>query len=140
MSETFESNIHLEPEMSWEDCATFIYDGVIDGKLNREDFIKLFVMSGQEMSEPRHARIFAKVIGAFFNRYYPDIRLDEKPGVFVIVDGSSFIVSCNDKEITIDKADDIKDAADCTFLIIHDTEADAKIAAWENKERYVERI
>jgi len=64
----FENSHHLEPEITWQDCATFIYDAVLDGKLNREDFIKFFILSGQEMSDPRHVRIFAKALGAFFQK------------------------------------------------------------------------
>jgi hypothetical protein len=136
LADIFENSIHLKPEMTWEECATYIYDGVMDGKLNREDFIKFFLISGQEMSEPRHVRIFAKVIGAFFVRDYPELKSNEKPGIFVKVDGRGFVVTHNGKEIIIKEADYLKDMSDCSFLIEHETEADAKIAAWEKKEEY----
>jgi hypothetical protein len=138
MAENFEDNIDLEPELTWENCATFIYDGVMDGKLNREDFIEFFKISGQEMSDPRHSRIFAKALGAFFKRDYQDLSDDEEPGIFVIVDGKKYIVSHNDIEITIGEAEDIEDIPDNSFLIMHATSADAKISAWKKKERYVD--
>ena len=135
----FEDCCHLDPEMTWEDSAAFLYDRITAGNLSREDFIKYFILSGQEMSEPRHTRIFAKALSAFFKSDYQDLPSDEKPGIFVIVDGKQYIVSHNDTEITIEEANDIN-AKDSSFLISHETEADAKIAAWRNKEKYVERI
>lgn len=136
---SFEDNINLNPELTWEDCATFVYDGIMDGKLNRDDFIKFFKISGQEMSEPRHTRIFAKALASFFKRDYPDLKSDEKPGIFVIVDDKKYIVSHEDKDVTIESAEDINEK-DCSFLISYETEADAKIGAWKNKEKYVERL
>lgn len=135
----FENNCHLDPEMTWQDTATFLYDGIMDGKLTREDFIKYFILSGQEMSEPRHARIMGKALATFFKNHYQNLPADEIPGVLVIVDGKQYIVSHNEKEITIEEANDVN-AKDGSFLIAHETEADAKIAAWKNKEKYVERI
>jgi len=136
----FENSHHLEPEITWQDCATFIYDAVLDGKLNREDFIKFFILSGQEMSDPRHVRIFAKALGAFFKRDYTDLKSEEKPAVLVIVNNKKYLVSHNNEEITINEANDLKDLSDYSFIITHETEADGKIAAWERKEKYIERI
>lgn len=136
----FENANHLEPELTWQECATFIYDAVMEGKLNREDFIKFFILSGQEMAEPRHVRIFAKALGAFFKRYYTDLKSEEKPAILVIVDNKKYLVSHNEKEITINEADDLKYVPDNSFIITHETETDGKIAAWERKEKYVERI
>jgi hypothetical protein len=136
---SFEDNCHLDPEMTWEETATFLYDGIMDGKLTKEDFIKYFILSGQEMVEPLHARIMGKTLATFFKNNYQDFPADETPGILVIVDGKKYIVSHNEKEITIEKADDIP-AEDGSFLISHETEADAKIAAWRNNEKYVERL
>lgn len=136
----FEDNIHLDPELTWEECAKYVYDGVMDGKLTREDFIEFFIISGQEFHEPRHTRIFAKALGAFFKRDYPDIKSDEKPGVLVKVDNNNFIVTPTEDEIVIQEANDLENVQDSSFLILHDTEADAQISAWENGEKYIERI
>jgi hypothetical protein len=138
-SEYINSN-HLEPELTWHDSATFIYDAVMGGKLNRDDFIKFFDLSGQEMSEPRHVRIFAKALGAFFKRDYTDLKSEEKPAVLVIVDNIKYLVSHNDQEITIGEAEDLKEVPDNSFIITHESKADGKIAAWERKEKYIERF
>lgn len=135
---SFEDNIHLEPELTWKDCATYVYDAVMEGKLNREDFIKFFILSGQEMAEPRHSRIFVKALAAFFKRVYVDLKSGEKPGVFVIVDNKNYIVSNNGVEITIKEANNIENIPDNSFLISHESIADAQIAAWEKGEKYVE--
>jgi phosphatidylserine decarboxylase len=142
MEPSFEDSQHLDPELTWEESATFLYDGIMSGKLTREDFIKYFMLSGQEMSEPRHARIMGKALAVFFKCNYRDLPADEKPGIFIIIDGKNYVVSHNDKEITIEKADDIADCSveNGSFLISHETEADAKIAAWKNGEKYVERL
>lgn len=140
MDKEFENSVHLDPELTWSECAKYIYDGVMDGKLNREDFIKLFVLSGQEMSEPRNTRIFAKALAAFFKSDFTDLKSEETPCVFVIVDNKNYLVSHNGKEITICPADDLKNIPDNSFVILHETTADAKIAAWEKNERYVEEV
>lgn len=133
-----DDHVHLDPELTWEDCATYVYGGVIEGKLGRNAFIEFFRLSGQEMSQPLHSRVMGKALGAFFRRDYPDLREGEFPGVLVCVSEKNYIVSHNNKQITIEVADDIKEE-DCSFLIKHETEADARISAWESGERYVER-
>jgi hypothetical protein len=136
----YENSNHLEPELTWENSATFIYDAVMEGKLNREDFIKYFILSGQEFCEPRNTRIFAKALAAFFKRDYTDLKSEEKPAVLVIVDNKKYLVSHNDKEITINEAQDFKDIPDNSFIITHEDETDGKIAAWERGEKFIERI
>lgn len=136
----YENSNHLEPELTWENSATFIYDAVMEGKLNREDFIKYFILSGQEFCEPRHIRIFAKALAAFFKRDYTDLSSEEKPAVLVIVDNKRYLVSHNNKEITINEAQDLKELPDNSFIITHETETDGKIAAWEKGEKFIQVI
>jgi hypothetical protein len=139
MSENFEDRNHLEPELTWRDSATFIYDGVIEGKLNREDFIEFFSIAGEDLANPLHARVMGKALAAFFKRDYPNLRAGESPGVFIRIENRGFIVSHKDSQIVLSAANEIKEE-DGSFLIAHESEADAKISAWESKEKYVQLL
>jgi len=139
MSENFENSEHLQPEITWRESATYIYDGVIEGKLNREDFIEFFTLAGEDMANPLHSRVMGKALAAFFKRNYPDLRDGESPGVFVRIKERGFIVVHKDNQIILLAADEIKEN-DEYFLISHESEADAKISAWERKEKYIELL
>ena len=134
--EDFENSVHLDPDLTWKDAAESIYDAVKEGKLSKEDVLEFFYISMQEMSEPRINRIFAKALGAFFRHNFKD---KYTHGVLVEVDKKQWIVRAENGEIIAEGP--VKyDCPDRTFLVLHDSEADAKIAAWESGEKFITEI
>jgi hypothetical protein len=134
--EDFENRVHLDPELTWKDAAEGIYDAVKEGKCSKEDVLKFFEISAQEIYEPRINRIFAKVLGTFFQHSFTDKKIH---GVLVVVDGKQWIVRAENGEI-ISEGPVKYDCPDRSFLVLHESEADAKIDAWERGERYITEI
>jgi hypothetical protein len=138
----FENSVHLDPDLTWEDASEMIYEGIRDGKLTKEDIKEFFKIGSKECYEPRHLRIFVKALSSFFlHQYEGTLKNGEEPGVIVKVDGKQWLVQHRIKrgEITIDGP--VKyDCPDRSFVISHESEADAKIDAWEKGERYAEEI
>ena len=134
--EDFENSVHLDPDLTWKDAAEFFYDAIKEGNLSKEEVSEFFYISMQEMYEPRINRIFGKALGTFFKHNFKDKHIH---GVLVVVDKKQWIVRAENGQIIVDGP--VKyDCPDKTFLVIHDSEADAKIAAWESGEKYITQI
>lgn len=138
----FENSVHLDPDLTWKDASEAIYDGIKDGILSKEDILKFFELGISEMYEPRNLRIFVKALSSFFLHQYKDkLRDGENPGVIVEVDGKQWLVKQDLKQGQIIIEGPVKyDCPDITFVISYESEADAKISAWEKGEKYIEEI
>ena len=134
----YENSVHLDPDLTWEDIGSAIYNGVKEGKLTEKDCIKFLQLGASENEAPRINRIFAKALGTFFKakeKTYP-LKDGETAGIFLKVDNKKWLVMYRGDDIVVESVN--YDAPDRSFVIRHASVADAKIAAWENNERYVQ--
>jgi hypothetical protein len=134
----FDDSIHLDSELTWEDAAQAVYYGVKESKLSVEDLTEFFRLASSEAQAPRNTRILAKTLSTFFDKCYTELRDGEHPGVLVEIDNQKWTVERKGSNITVNGPVKMKDAPDRSFFISHDSEADAKISAWERGEKFVQ--
>jgi len=123
--------LELDPSgATWKDASEVIYQGIMDGKFSKGDYMKFMEISMDEIYDPRPVRILAKVIGILLER-------QENKGVIVEVDKKQWLVCIEKEQIKI-KGPSRYDCPDGSRVTVHDTKSDAVTAAAILQEGYIE--
>lgn len=134
----FEDSPDLDPELTVENASDAIFEAIESGLLTKEDFKQFLRLSYEGLATPKKLKILSKAVGHLLEKGYKGkLRLDETPAVLVTEESKQYLVAYDFKKISISGPVDF-DCKDGSLIIMHESEADAKIAAWERDEEFVE--
>lgn len=133
-----EDHIHLDPELTIDDVSDAIFEAIADGLLLKEDFKTFLRISYKELGTPKKLRILSKAISELLKKGYKDkLRPEETPAILVREGNKQYLVAYDFNRVSISEPIDC-DCPDNSLIIMHESEADAKIAAWERKEEFID--